>query len=443
MADSVFDSKSEIIEDAEVFEEDYTPDEILCRDEMMDEYVKVLRPIYKGRPPKNAFLYGDTGVGKTAVTKRLTDQLISDIKEQKDDHTLVANEFSIVSDTVAFPHEVSEEDDVDLTIIQLNCQNLPTKSDTNSSYQVAIAMVNEMRHREDKIATTGYAPQAVYNMLYEEIDRVGGTFLVVLDEVDAIGTDDTILYELPRSRSNGDIHNARIGVIGISNDYTFRKNLSPKVQDTLCEREIRFPAYEAQELGDILAARCEVGLVDGSYSEENLRLASALARRDSSGSARKAIDIIKRAAEIAEDQGATELKDTYIREAHEDLQQGDMVSSITHQDSHKLIALGALAEAERLGQTPIRTKTFHEAYQKFAEGTNTEALTLRGFHNHLSRLSMFGFVEELTNNEGRKGGRYNEYQFSEDLSGETVKEAFDTMNDIEWVTIRIRPGAEG
>lgn len=438
MNDSVFDSSSEIIKTAEVFEEDYTPDEILCRDEMMNEYVKVLRPIYKGRPPKNAFLYGDTGVGKTAVTKRLTDQLITDIKQQKNDHTLVANEQSIVSEGVLSPHEVSEDDDVDLTIIQLNCQNLPTKSDTNSSYQVAIAMVNEMRHRENKIATTGYAPQAVYNMLYEEIDRVGGTFLVILDEVDAIGSDDTILYELPRSRSNGDIHNARIGVIGISNDYTFRKNLSPKVQDTLCEREIRFPAYEPPELAKILKARCESGLVDGSYLYEDLQLAGALARRDSSGSARKAIDILKRAAEIAEHYGADELTESYIREAHEDLQQGDMVSSITHQDTHKLIALGALAEAERQGQTPIRKKKYHEVYTKFAKGTNTEPLTLRGFHNHLSRLNMFGFVEELTNNEGRKGGRYNLYEFSEELSKDTVREAFEQINDVEWVTITIK-----
>jgi len=60
-----------------VFEEDYTPDEIYCRDEMKTEYVQILRPIYKGRPPKNAFLYGDTGVGKTAVTKFLLEKLLT------------------------------------------------------------------------------------------------------------------------------------------------------------------------------------------------------------------------------------------------------------------------------------------------------------------------------------------------------------------------------
>jgi len=36
--------------------------------------------------------------------------------------------------------------------------------------------------------------------LYKEIDRLGGTILIILDEVDAIGDDDTVLYELSIDR---------------------------------------------------------------------------------------------------------------------------------------------------------------------------------------------------------------------------------------------------
>jgi len=90
-----------------VFEEDYTPDEIYCRDEMKTEYVQILRPIYKGRPPKNAFLYGDTGVGKTAVTKFLLEKLADDLEKKHGEQTITANNLSILSSEFPEPHTVA------------------------------------------------------------------------------------------------------------------------------------------------------------------------------------------------------------------------------------------------------------------------------------------------------------------------------------------------
>lgn len=80
--DSIFADDVELIDDATVLEEDYTPNKILCRDNSLDELTDILKPIYKGRPPQNAFLYGDTGVGKTAVTKYLRNRLINDLGEK-------------------------------------------------------------------------------------------------------------------------------------------------------------------------------------------------------------------------------------------------------------------------------------------------------------------------------------------------------------------------
>jgi len=130
-------------------------------------------------------------------------------------------------------------------------------------------------------------------------------------------------------------------VIGISNDYTFQQNLSPKVQDSLCEREIRFPAYGADQLATILRERADVGLIEGSYSESSLAIIVALARRDSSGSARKAIDILQKAAEIAEDRGKEEITEAFAREAFEEIRKDELIEDIKQQDAHKLNALNA------------------------------------------------------------------------------------------------------
>lgn len=55
-----------------------------------------------------------------------------------------------------------------------------------------------------------------------------------------------------------DLEEARVGVIGISNDLTFRDRLSPKVRSSLCERTISFPHYDANELRKVLNQRANV-----------------------------------------------------------------------------------------------------------------------------------------------------------------------------------------
>src|SRR5699024_3954670 len=133
----------------------------------------------------------------------------------------------------------------------------------NSSYQVAVELVNRLRPAGGEISSTGYPQQTVFNKLYRELDALGGTVLIVLDEIDSIGDRDDLLYELPRARANGYLETTKIGLIGISNDFTFREHLDPRVQDTLCERELQFSPYDATELGNILASRAAVAINEG------------------------------------------------------------------------------------------------------------------------------------------------------------------------------------
>ncbi|QCJ47788.1 MULTISPECIES: Cdc6/Cdc18 family protein [Haloprofundus] len=444
--DSIFEDEAEVFRDIEVLEEDYTPDTILCRDEVMTEYINVLKPIYKGRPPQNAFLYGDTGVGKTAVTNHLTTQLEADIRQKNEDieRQHERNDQRADDDGNAQPSVETDAADsadaaapVDLTIVKVNCQNLTSTGERTSSYQVAIALVNELRPPKDMIASTGYAPQAVYSMLYEEMDALGGTVLVILDEVDRIGADDTILYELPRARANEKVENARIGLIGISNDYTFRSNLSPKVKDTLCETEIKFPAYNAMQLREILRDRASRALYDETYGDDVIALCAALATRESSGSARKAINLLRRAGEIAENDGRTTIVEGDVHEAKDDLEYGDMVDSITDQDAHKRYVLAAVAHLSKADATPARVKEVHRAYRAVAESYAADPLSQRGMYNHLTKLAMLGFLTSHDNNEGIKGGQYYEFEFSDEVDRSKVREAFESMGHA-WQDIRVQ-----
>lgn len=419
--DSIFADDVELIKDAEVLEEDYTPDEILCRDRVLDQYTSVFKPIYKGRPPQNAFLYGDTGVGKTAATKYLREHLERDIGRKNE--------------------RLPEDEQIALNVVWINCENFTTGDHKTSSYQVAVGIVNRLRDTGNRITGTGYAPQDVYDIMYEELDKLGGTVLVILDEVDKIGNDDTLLYELPRARDIGYVENVRVGVIGISNDYTFRKNLSPKVKDSLCETEIKFPAYDAQELSDILRARAELALYDTAYDQETISLCSALAYQEASGSARRAIRLLRRSAEIAEEDGSEQIEEGHIRRADKDLEYGNIVESLVDQDDEKLYILKALAHLDAADLTPARTRIIHAAYSRVVRAYNEESgkdpLTQRGMFNHLSKLVMFGFVNTIDRNKGAGGGQWNEHEFSDDVDPQKVRDAFVDRN-LEWVDINVR-----
>lgn len=107
----------------------------------------------------------------------------------------------------------------------------------------------------------------------------------VLDEVDSVGGRDELLYELSRARANGKLEDTKVIVIGISNDFRFREQLDPRVQDTLCEREVQFPPYDAPELENILTSRADVAITEDAIGQGVLKFCAALAARDS-GSAR-------------------------------------------------------------------------------------------------------------------------------------------------------------
>jgi len=70
MSDDLFADMTEtLFEDKSILSEEYRPDVIVERDDEIDAYRTALKDVLFGRNPSNVFLYGKTGVGKTAVTE--------------------------------------------------------------------------------------------------------------------------------------------------------------------------------------------------------------------------------------------------------------------------------------------------------------------------------------------------------------------------------------
>jgi cell division control protein 6 len=389
MTTTPFAETTTLLEQRDVLREGYQPNEIIERDEEIQQYAHALKPVIDGFTPNNVFIYGKTGVGKTAVTKYMIDMLYEEV-----------------------------DDESRITVVTVNCKKTPT------SYQTAIDFANELAGEE--VVRNGHSTAVVMDTLHDRIEATGGTVLFVLDEIDQLGDDDDLLYDLPRAKSNGYIEDAKVGLIGISNDYTYRQNLSPKVKDTLMEKEIKFTTYDATELQTILQKRAEMALTSTEYLAEGvIRLCSALAVKDK-GSARQAIDLFREACDAAESKGQETVTEANVREAESRVKRGRIEEAIPDLTSHGRLALLAVANAEVQKDTPLRTKELFEYYCGVAQTNGIDPLSQRSLHDHADDLTMLGFVNRREHNQGRKGGKYFEYEL--DIPTDSVFTALDELD---------------
>jgi Cdc6-like AAA superfamily ATPase len=145
------------------------------------------------------------------------------------------------------------------------------------------------------------------------------------------------------------------------------------------------------------------------------------------GSARQAIDLLREGGNVAEEQGDEAITDSHIEIAAERFQRGRVQDKLHDQTMHAQLILEALAHLEIRGQVPVRSKEIQNVYVEITNEWNHDPLTtLKSIQNHLSDLTMLGFLERTEQNEGRAGGAH--YQYELILDPEII---IDTRNSIE------------
>ncbi|MEZ3117932.1 Cdc6/Cdc18 family protein [Halobaculum sp. MBLA0147] len=376
-----FSRDSDIFRSEHVLRDSYTPDELMEREEERQDYIQALQPIANASVPQNIFVYGDTGVGKTDATQIVLGEL-------KD--------------------ATEEYDDVDLETIWVNCRD-------RSSYDVVTQLVNTFRSSSEEISSTGHSTSRVYEFLWEEIESCEATHVVVvLDEIDSLGEDDSLLYQIPRAESIGNLEETHVGLIGICNDFRYRDGLSPRVTSTLCEFEIRFGPYDADELGAILEQRADEAFYPGAIDDGVIELAGALAGQDT-GSARHAIDILHKAGTLARRQGASEVTDDHVREAQRLVEESVIEQELRDLPTQSHIVLYAVTALEKADRAPARRQEIYGIYEKVCGQVDATVKSERTVLNRLNKLAMKSFIETTDDNQGKAGGRRYEYSLNIDI----------------------------
>lgn len=193
-----------------------------------------------------------------------------------------------------------------------------------------------------------------------------------------------------------------MSVIGISNDLKFKEYLDPRVLSSLSEEEVVFPPYDANQLRDILTQRAEEAFYPGVLDEGVIPLCAALAAREH-GDARKALDLLRVAGEIAEREGASKVTEKHVWKAQEKIEQDMMEEVIKTLPLQSKVLLYAIVLLDENGDLPANTGDVYAVYRELCEYIDLEPLTQRRISDLINELDMLGIINAKVVSKGRYG----------------------------------------
>lgn len=253
-----------------------------------------------------------------------------------------------------------------------------------------------------KVPFTGLAVGEVFDRFKQGLDQQRKVFIVVLDEIDALikARGDTLLYEL--TRVNETLRHGRTSIIGISNDLRFKEFLDPRVLSSLSEEEIVFRPYDAAELQDILWRRTQIAFSEGSLLDSAVALCAALAAAEH-GDARRALDLLRVAGELAERQGVDTVTEEHVREAEKRVEHDRIVEVLENLPVHSKLVL---CSVYLLGKSKLNytiTGDIYGIYCELCDQTGLSPLTQRRVSGLISELDMIGLLNARVVSMGRHG----------------------------------------
>lgn len=362
---SRFFNRAGVFKDREVLRHDYLPERLPHRENQIRRLGETVAPVLKGARCSNIFVYGKTGTGKTAVTKYVLTRL-----EAK------AREFG-----------------APVSFCYVNCRLAGTE------YRVLVSLCDSIQL---SIPFTGLSVGEVFERFKKGLDAARKIMIIVLDEVGVLvkSRSDTLLYEL--TRINEALSRSKVSIIGISNDLRLKEFLDPRVLSSLSEEEIVFRPYDAQELRDILAERARMAFRETALSEGALSLCAALAAAEH-GDARRALDLLRVAGEVAERAGVEMVTEEHIREAEKLIEHNRVVEALANLTLHSKLVMLSVFHLVRANGYRAVTGEIYEVYNEMCGELALTPLTQRRVSTLVNELDALGLLNAQVVSMGRYG----------------------------------------
>ncbi len=382
-----FVNEAKLFKDREVLRHDYLPEKLPHREDQIRVLGQAVAPVLKDARCSNIFIYGKTGTGKTAVTKYVLSHLESKAKE--------------FGAPVKFCY--------------VNCRM------TGSEYRVFASLSQSLGL---SIPFTGLSAGEVFDRFRTGLDQSRTIFIVVLDEIDALIKDkgDSVLYEL--TRINEALHKSKVAIIGISNDLRLKEFLDPRVFSSLSEEEMVFRPYDASELRNILLERSKLSFFDGTLSEGALSVCSALAAAEH-GDARRALDLLRVAGEVAERSGSKVISEEHVRDAEKHIEHNRVVEALKNSTLHSKLVLLSIYHLSKASGNSATTGEIYDVYNELCGELGVGLLTQRRLGTLVNELDSMGLLNSKVVSMGRYG-RTKKIRL--EISRSLIQEVFGSDN---------------
>ncbi len=366
--DDVFEkfvNDAKLFKDREVLRHDYLPEKLPHREDQIRVLGQAVAPVLKESRCSNIFIYGKTGTGKTAVAKFVLSHLESKAKEYG----------------------------AQVRFCFVNCRM------TGSEYRVFAALSQSLGL---SIPFTGLSVGEVFDRFRNGLEASRTIFIVVLDEIDALIKErgDGLLYEL--TRINEALTKSKVAIIGISNDLRLKEFLDPRVFSSLSEEEMVFRPYDASELRNILLERSKLGFLDGVLSEAALSICSALAAAEH-GDARRALDLLRMAGEVAERQGSLAITEEHVREAERHIEHNKVMEALKNSTLHSKLVLLSVYHLSKASGNSATTGEIYDVYNELCGELGISLLTQRRLGTLVNELDALGLLNSKVVSMGRYG----------------------------------------
>ncbi len=369
--DNIFNSyaNGNIFKNKSVLQINYTPETIPHRDKQIEEVASILAPAIRGERVSNLFVFGKTGTGKTLSVQYVTKEILKRVSDSGADN---------------------------LKVIYLNCK---LKKIADTEYRILAEIINSLG---ETVPATGLPTDAVYSKFIEIIERKKQLILIVMDEIDQAvkKISDGFLYNL--TRLNSELKNAQISLVGISNSLTFMDNIDPRVRSSLGEEELVFPPYNALQLQDILRERANQAFCEGILDEGVFSKCAAFAAREH-GDARRALDLLRVAGELAEREGSKKLTMEFIDKANNKIERDKMLDIIENEPRQHQLVLYSILNLHGKESEGVFTGNVYNKYQEFCQKTKVEVLTQRRVSDIIAEFDMLGLINVDVISRGRMG----------------------------------------
>ena len=387
------ESGKSIIKNREILHFTYIPDTIHHRTTEQELVTQSLLPILKQSRPSNLLVYGKPGTGKTLVVKKV----ISKIQERV------------------------EKSNFPIRLIYSNSKEETTLYGLLVSFGAQLGLIDK------ELPTTGLSISEVFKRILNKIDENKINAIFIIDEIDYLAelvskTGKDILYQL--TRANERLKHGSLTLVGISNDLTFKEKLDPRVISSLGEEEIVFTNYNVEQIKKILEERIKDAFIPNSVDESALNLCAALAGGEH-GDARRAIDLIRVAGELAERQQTDKVTKEHVREASQKIEENKEETSLKSYPLHEKLVILAIMKS-----SGSSTGEIYSSYKALCKIVGRDELTQRRITQMLSEIELSGIISGRLVHQGIHG-RTKKYKLT--ISPELIKKTFKddlTLQDI-------------